>query len=60
MKANCKEVYKIEITEILQREYSIVADSADDACRLVKELYNNCDIILNADDFVEVTFSCKD
>ena len=45
--------YTIEITETLTRIVSIEADTEYEAERIVREKYKNCEIVLDADDFVD-------
>lgn len=52
--------YKITITETLKKELEIEAGSKDEAMDLVKEKYKNEEIILTADDFVDVDFKVKE
>lgn len=51
------KTYKIEITETLQRTIEIEAENEDDALQGVKEFYDDCDIVLDANNFVDVEFS---
>jgi hypothetical protein len=48
--------YTIEITETLQKQIPIEAQSMEDALRLVKSLYCDCDIMLNEDNLTDVSF----
>ena len=48
--------YIIEITETLQKQIPIKAQSMEDAIRLVKSLYCDCDIMLNEDNLIDVSF----
>ena len=48
--------YIIEITETLQKQIPIKAQSMEDAIRLVKSLYYDCDIMLNEDNLTYVSF----
>ena len=45
--------YTIEITETLTRIVSIEAETEYEAERIVREKYKNCEIVLDADDFVD-------
>lgn len=49
-------MYEIEIEEILSKTISINADSHEEAIKKTKMLYDNSEIILSADDFLEVNF----
>ena len=44
--------YKITIKEILAKTIEIEADSLKDAEAVATKLYNNCDVVLSADDYV--------
>ena len=48
--------YRVEITETLTRMVEVEADSKEDAESKVNDQYQNCEIVLNADDFVAVDF----
>ena len=48
--------YTIEITETLQRQIEIKANSHDEALKIIKEKYKNEEIVLTADDFIDVEF----
>ena len=53
--------YKVEIEEILRRTVEVEAASQDDAERQVRQLYRDCQIVLDADDFIgEPTIKCID
>ena len=43
--------FKIEIKEVLRRTIEIEADSLWDATEIAEEMYNNEEIVLDADDF---------
>lgn len=49
-------MYEIEIEEILSKTISVNADSHEEAIKKAKMLYDNSEIILSADDFLEVNF----
>jgi hypothetical protein len=49
-------IYKIRITETLERIIDVHADSINDAITEVKEKYDNNKIILNAKHIVDVRF----
>ena len=51
-----EKLYKIEITEILQRVIEIKAKNSEEAFKKVKEKYQNEEIVLAENDFVEVEF----
>lgn len=48
------KTYTIEITETLQRQIEVKADSEDSALALVQLQYSDCDIVLDSDDFIDV------
>lgn len=52
--------YRIEVTEVLSRVVEIVADNNEEAMRTAKAMYLNCDIVLDASDYVVTEFSVKD
>lgn len=52
--------YRVEIAEVLSRVVEIMADNNDDAMQTVKAMYRNCDIVLDASDYVLTEFSVKD
>lgn len=43
--------FKIEIKEVLKRTIKIEADSLWEATEIAEEMYNNEEIVLDADDF---------
>ena len=45
--------YTVEITEVLQRQIKIKAESYEDAIYEAEEKYRNCEIILDAEDLKE-------
>ena len=47
------KVFKIEITETLQRIIEIEAKNEEEAHRKVKEMYQEEEIVLDSSDFVE-------
>ena len=46
------ETFKFEIREILSRVVEVEADTVDDAYDVVKAMYKNEDIVLDAEDVV--------
>lgn len=52
--------YKVEIEEILNRIVEVDAENEDEAYMKVKEMYKNCEIVLMAEDFVDVEISVLD
>ena len=51
--------YRVEVTEILSRTIEMEAESEDAAVKKVRQMYRNCDIILDASDYVETEISVK-
>lgn len=51
--------YRIEVTEVLSRIVETEAESDEDAVEKVKRMYRNCDIILDASDYVVTEISVK-
>ena len=51
--------YRIEVTEVLSRIVEIEADNEDDAVEMVRQMYRNCDLVLDASDYVETEISVK-
>ena len=52
--------YRIEVTEFLSRIVEIAAEDDKNALQTVKAMYRNCDLVLDASDYVETEFSVKD
>jgi len=52
--------YKIEVTEILSRTIETESDNEVNAIEKVRKRYRNCEIILDASDYVKTEFSAKD
>lgn len=50
------KIYKIEITETLQKIIEIEADNEEDALHKVMRMYKNEEVILDYDNFVDVSF----
>ena len=44
-------IYEVKITETLVKRVKVIADSEDEAIDDVKEQYENCSIVLDAEDF---------
>lgn len=55
-----KKVFKITVEETLAREIEVEAYDVDDAITIVKSQYRNGDIVLDADDFVDVEYLVQD
>ena len=51
--------YRIEIIETLSRIVETEADNEKVAVKIVRQKYRNCDIILDASDYVETEISVK-
>ena len=49
--------FEVEITEILSKKIKFKAKDQHEACNIAKMAYENCDIVLGADDFTEVKFN---
>lgn len=52
--------YRIEVTEVLSRIVEINAESAESALNKAKKMYQQCDFVLDASDYVFTEFSVKD
>lgn len=48
--------YKIEITEVLQKQIIIEAENIDKAILEAKELYQNQSVVLDDKDYIETKF----
>ena len=51
--------YRIEVTEYLSRIVETEAENEDDAVKIVRQMYQNCDLILDSSDYVETEISVK-
>ena len=51
--------YRVDITEVLRRTIEMEAESKEDAIEMVRRMYRNCDIILDASDYIETEISVK-
>jgi len=49
-------VYKIEVRETLSRVVEVTAENADAAVSKVGDLYRQCEIVLDAEDYVGVEY----
>lgn len=45
--------YVVEITEILQRQITVFAESEEKALEDIQKKYRNCDIVLDCSDFIK-------
>ena len=52
--------YKVEIEEILNRIVEVEAENEDEAYMKVKDMYKKCEVVLTAEDFVDVEISVLD
>ena len=52
--------YIIEVTEVLSRIVETEAENAGDAVEMVRQMYRDCVIVLDASDYVETEISVKD
>ena len=52
--------YNVEIEEILNRIVEVEAENEGEAYKKVKNMYRKCEIVLTAEDFVDVEFSVLD
>ena len=52
--------YTVEITEILQRNIEVEAESCGQAVNEVMNRYRNGEIVLTADDYIEMLYNCKE
>lgn len=48
--------FNIEITETVQRQIEVEADSYDEALKIVKQKYRNSEIVLDSTDFIDTEF----
>ena len=48
--------YKIEITETLQRQIEVEASSKEEALKKIKEQYQNQEIVLNENVYVDTEY----
>jgi hypothetical protein len=51
--------FRVEITETLSRTIETEAESEDDAVEKVRQMYRNCDIILDDSDYIETEIRVK-
>ena len=52
--------YRIEVTEVLNRIVETEAESEDAAVEKIRKMYRNCEIVLDASDYVETEISVKE
>lgn len=48
--------YTIEITETLQKQVTVKANSREEAIQKVRKEYFDCDIILDSNDYIDTEF----
>ena len=51
--------YRVEIVETLSRLVETEAENEDAAVKMVRQMYQNCDIVLDASDYVKTEISVK-
>jgi hypothetical protein len=51
--------YRIVVTEVLSRIVDMEAENEDDAVEMVRQMYRNCELVLDASDYVETEISVK-
>ena len=49
--------FKVDISETLKATIDIEADNENEAIGMAKQMYNNSDIVLSADNFEDVNFT---
>ena len=52
--------YQIEVTEVLSRTMMVEANDEAEAIKMVRRMYRNCDVVLDASDYVRTEFYAKD
>lgn len=52
--------YRIEIKEVLSQIIEMEADEENDAVEKVRQMYRNCEIVLDSSDYTETNISIKD
>ena len=57
--AFCMTKYRIEVTEVLSRIVETEAENEDEAVEMVRQMYRNCELVLDASDYVETEISVK-
>ena len=57
--ASSMKKYRIKVTEVLSRIVEIDAENEDEAVEMVRQMYRNCEIILDASDYIETEISVK-
>ena len=52
--------YRIQVSEVLSRVVEVVAHDEDEAMQFVKAMYRDCDLVLDASDYMLTEFSVID
>lgn len=52
--------FEVTITETLEKKITVEAMSKDEAEQAVRDMWNDADIILDAEDFIDVSFNTDD
>lgn len=55
---NMNKIYTIEITETLQKQVKIKASSQEEAEKKVREQYQNNEIVLDSNDYIDTCYQC--
>ncbi len=55
----CMTKYRIKVKEVLSRIVEVEADNEEEAVEMVKEMYRNCYIVLDASDYNETEIDVK-
>ena len=51
--------YRIVVTEVLSRIVETEAENEDEAAETVRQMYRNCELVLDASDYIETEISVK-
>ena len=54
------QTYQVKIEEKLSTLIIVEAETQEEAIEKVKDMYNDCEVVLSADDFMEVSFKIKE
>ena len=54
-----EKYYLVTVEETLSRTVKVKADNLDEAYRKVKDAYRECEIVLDADDFVDAEITAR-
>lgn len=55
----CMTKFRIEVTEVLSRIVETEAENENEAVEMVRQMYRNCDLVLDASDYIETEISVK-